>query len=82
MKLIITIAIIVFSQGALADSFSLENYGAPQLYYSKQAIQQRQEQELLKQSNDIATKQLEVEKDQLQNQQEQLQIQKELIDRQ
>lgn len=65
---------------SLADSFNLETYGAPQLYYSKQAIQQRQEQELLKQSNDIAKQQLEVEKVQLQNQEEQLRIQKELVE--
>jgi hypothetical protein len=82
MKLIISITMIVFSHGAFAKPFDLESYGAPQLYYSKEGIQQRQEQELQKQSNDVARQQLEVEKEQLRIQQEQLQIQKELIDSQ
>lgn len=81
MKFIIMIVMVTASTVALPDSFNLESYGAPTLYYSKEGIHQRQEQDALKQSNDIARQQLEVEKEQLQIQQEQLQIQKELIDK-
>jgi len=42
------------------------SYGSPQLYYSAESIRERQELELLNESNRIAKERLEVEREQLQ----------------
>lgn len=45
--------------------YNPNSYGAPQLYYSAESIRERQEQELLKESNRIAKERLEVDREQL-----------------
>lgn len=46
-------------------TYNPNSYGSPQLYYSAESIRERQEQELLKESNRIAKERLEVDREQL-----------------
>jgi hypothetical protein len=75
MKKIITITLLATSLNILANDrnddqqgniYNPHSYGSPQLYYSAESIRERQELELLKESNDIAKERLEIEHEQLQ----------------
>lgn len=75
MKKIIAITLLTTSLNVIAydrnddrqvNSYNPHSYGSPQLYYSAESIRERREQELMKESNDIAKERLEVEREQLQ----------------
>jgi len=75
MKNIIAVTLMVISFNVIAydhndtrqnNSYNLNSYGSPRLYYSAESIRERQELELLKESNRIAKDRLEVEREQLQ----------------
>ena len=62
---------VTFSHQVMAEGkFNLETYGAQPLYYSKEAVIQRQEMKALNESNRLAEEQLEVEKARLEEQRE------------
>lgn len=75
MKNIIAVILLVMSFNVIAydrndtrqnNSYNPNSYGSPQLYYSAESIRERQELELLNESNRIAKERLEVEREQLQ----------------
>lgn len=75
MKALFVISLLFFSFGATAyekiettdkNSYDARSYGAPTLYYSQEARQQREEIQELRESNRIAKERLEVEREQLQ----------------
>lgn len=57
--------LVVIANDQTGNPYNPNNYGAPQLYYSSESIRERQEQELLKESNRIAKERLEVDREQL-----------------
>ncbi|MDP1664058.1 MAG: hypothetical protein Q8L79_02950 [Methylobacter sp.] len=68
MKKIIAITLFATSLNVIAadqsgTAYNPNSYGAPQLYYSAESIRERREQELMKESNDIAKERLEVERE-------------------
>ncbi|MEI8209807.1 MAG: hypothetical protein WCG16_11420 [Methylococcales bacterium] len=71
MNKIILITLYFISFIVIADdknqwnSYPSYSYGSPQLYYSAESIHERREQELMKESNNIAKERLEVEREQL-----------------
>ena len=71
MNKIILITLYFISFIVIADdknqwnSYPPHSYGSPQLYYSAESIHERREQELMKESNNIAKERLEVERKQL-----------------
>ena len=75
MRNIIAVTLLVMSFNVIANdrndtrqnnSYNPNSYSSPQLYYSAESIRERQELNLLKESNRIATDRLEVEREQLQ----------------
>jgi len=80
MKKLISIMLFLLAFNASAFDKSESNneikynshsYGAPTLYYSTEGKREREEQELLKESNRINQEQLNVEREQLQEMREQ-----------
>lgn len=73
MKNPIAIVLIAFPLYAIAadqqdsNKYNPHSYGAPQLYYSPEAKQEREEQELLRESNRIAQERLEIERERLED---------------
>lgn len=45
------------------NAYNPHSYGSPQLYYSSESIRERQEQDLLKESNRIAKERLDVDRE-------------------
>ena len=75
MKNIIAVTVLIISFNVTANdrndarqsnSYNPNSYGSPQLYYSAESIRERQELELLKESNRIAKDRLDVEREQVQ----------------
>ncbi|WP_432742915.1 hypothetical protein ABXJ76_18930 [Methylobacter sp. G7] len=70
MKKLIAITLLAMSSIVIAydrqdNSYNPHSYGSPQLYYSAESIRERREQELMKESNDIAKERLEVDRERL-----------------
>lgn len=70
MKKIIAITLLAIPLSVIANDqtgniYHPNSYGAPQLYYSAESIRERQEQELLKESNRIAKERLELDREHL-----------------
>ena len=75
MRKLIATTLLTLSLNAIAydrdndkdsNKYNPHSYGAPQLYYSPEARQEREEKELLKESNRIAEERLEIERERLQ----------------
>ncbi len=75
MKNIIAVTLLIISFNVTANdrndtrhsnSYNPNSYGSPQLYYSAESIRERQELELLKESNRIAKDRLDIEREQVQ----------------
>lgn len=66
----------VVANDQTGNTYNPNSYGAPQLYYSAESIRERQEQELLKESNRIAKERLEVEREHFEIDQQRIQEKK------
>ncbi|PPK75600.1 hypothetical protein B0F87_10566 [Methylobacter tundripaludum] len=75
MRKLIATTLLTLSLNAIAydrdndkggNKYNPHSYGAPQLYYSPEARQEREEQELLRESNRIAEERLKIERERLQ----------------
>jgi len=75
MRKLIATTLLTLSLNAIAydrdndkdsNKYNPHSYGAPQLYYSPEARQEREEQQLLRESNRIAKQRLEIERERLQ----------------
>jgi hypothetical protein len=64
--ILLNIPLSVIANDQAGNTYNPNSYGAPQLYYSAESIRERQEQELLKESNRIAKERLEVDQQRIQ----------------
>ena len=75
---LITITLFLMSANVNANdqfgkTYNPNSYGSPQLYYSAESIRERQEQELLKESNRIAKERLEIDREHFEMDQQRIQ---------